>query len=127
MFIINHRKLLITISFIALSFNISIAHAVVDLSKNFPYQGQITSVDKMKRLLTIEAMILKGNKTRQTLTIKTKTYKIAVGAKLNNMPKSQQYSGLKNLMPGTMISFKLKRGSEKNKMPTITEMWVDLQ
>lgn len=122
------KQFLSTLLLATLALNNTVAQVVsLDPSSKYQHQGQITAVDRANRLLTIEANFLNSDKAQPVLTRNTKTYKVAVGVKLKNMPKSQQYTGLKYLQPGTMVFFNLKRGTENLKNPSITEMRVELQ
>ncbi len=127
MLTILHKKLPLTAMLITLAFGMSAAQAEINPAKKYEYQGQITAVDKVGRLLTIETSTFKGNKDHTTLATDIRAYEVSVGIKLKNVPKSEQYSGLKNLQPGVMLYFNVKRGTEKNKIPVITEAWVEFQ
>lgn len=122
-----YKKLLTTMMLITLASSVGAVQGLQQPSSKYQHQGQITAVDKAKRLLTIETRVFKGNKTRTFLELNQKTYSVAVGVKLGNLPKSMQYSGIKNLPVGALVSFNLKQGTEKKKNPRITEMWVELQ
>lgn len=110
------KKLTLTI----LILMVNVAHAGVNPADKYKLQGQVIAIDKVKRLLTIETSTKK-------LEINTKTYELAIGVKLENMPKSLQYSGVAKLPIGSLVYFDLKSGTEKNKIPTIAKMRVDLQ
>ena len=122
-----YKNLLATMLLIAFIPNISAAQNTLQPSGKYQHQGQITAVDKAKRLLTIETRVFKGDKNRSFLEVNQKTYEVAIGVKLGNLPKHMRYTGIKNLPVGALVSYNLKTGTEKKKHPTITELWVELQ
>ena len=120
-------KLISTTTLLLIAFIANGAYAQVDPSTKYQLHGQITLSDQAKRQLTIETTTFKKENNKDFLSIERKVYDVAVGVKLLNMPKAVRYTGLKNLPAGTLVYFNLKRGTEKNNIPTIAEMWVELQ
>lgn len=127
MFTITYKKILVLPLLVMLFLTAAQAQAKVDPTKKYQSQGQITAIDRTKRLLTIENNLISLDNDKNTSPVGVKTYELAIGAKLKNMPKSLRYSGLKNITEGTLVYFNLKRGTEKNSVPVISEMWVEFQ
>ena len=84
------------------------ATAATDPSKRYKYDGFIENIDKVSRPLIING----------------KTYKAAVGIKLEKIKKNQRYTGLKFLSSGLNVFFDIKPGTDKKATPTITKMWI---